>query len=90
MEVNRITLNFLFGPDVRLLVPLFQRLYVWKQKENWEPLWDSITTVAERRLKGNSIQPYFLGAVVFQQMKTETGEVDERRVIDGQQRLTTL
>lgn len=90
MHAEDRTLGVVFETTVRLLVPLFQRPYVWKQENNWEPLWDSIKTVADRRLAGNNIRPYFLGAIVLEQLKTETGEVDARQVIDGQQRLTTL
>ena len=35
-------------------------------------------------------EPHFLGAVVLQQVQSRTGELQERTVIDGQQRLTTL
>lgn len=90
MHAEDRTLGVVFETTVRLLVPLFQRPYVWKKENNWEPLWDSIKTVADRRMAGNNIRPYFLGAIVLEQLKTETGEVDARQVIDGQQRLTTL
>ncbi len=90
MHAESRTLRVVFEATVRLLVPLFQRPYVWKQEDNWEPLWDSIKIVADRRLAGDNVRPCFLGAIVLEQLKTETGEVGVRRVIDGQQRLTTL
>jgi Protein of unknown function DUF262 len=34
--------------------------------------------------------PHFLGAVVLQQVQRQTGQMQERTIIDGQQRLTTL
>ena len=34
--------------------------------------------------------PHFLGAVVLQQVQKQTGLMQERTIIDGQQRLTTL
>ena len=34
--------------------------------------------------------PHFLGAVVLQQVQKPTGQMQERTIIDGQQRLTTL
>ena len=34
--------------------------------------------------------PHFLGAVVLQQVQKQTGQMQERTIIDGQQRLTTL
>ncbi|MGB6584063.1 MAG: DUF262 domain-containing protein, partial [Streptosporangiaceae bacterium] len=35
-------------------------------------------------------QPHFLGAVVLQQLQNPSGTMQERTIIDGQQRLTTL
>ena len=35
-------------------------------------------------------QPHFLGAVVLQQVQNPSGTMQERTIIDGQQRLTTL
>jgi hypothetical protein len=75
----------------RLVVPLFQRPYVWNEENQWEPLWDDIIRVAKRLLRGpqEKHQPHFLGAVVLQVQK-RTGYMQERTIIDGQQRLTTL
>jgi hypothetical protein len=74
----------------RLLVPLFQRPYVWTQEAQWEPLWTDVIRVAERLQAGDSRAEHFLGAVVLQQQPTETGTLTTRTIIDGQQRLTTL
>ena len=76
----------------RLLVPLFQRPYVWNEELQWEPLWRDLQNVATRYLqKPNEVQqPHFLGAVVFQQLQNPIGDLQQRTVIDGQQRLTTL
>lgn len=90
MHAEDRTLGVVFETTVHLIVPLFQRPYVWKQEDNWQPLWDSIKTVADRRVAGSTIRPHFLGAIVLEQLNTETGEVDARQIIDGQQRLTTL
>ena len=48
--------------------------------------------VALRLLKNPQAkhEPHFLGAVVLQQVRSRTGELQERMVIDGQHRLTTL
>lgn len=76
----------------RLVVPLFQRPYVWSQENQWEPLWADVERVAERRLANpmSRQQPHFLGAVVLQQVQKQAGHLQERTIIDGQQRLTTL
>ena len=76
----------------RLAVPLFQRPYVWNQENQWEPLWNDLVRLAERVLNRPSDKhyPHFLGAVVLQQTPKQTGLMQERTIIDGQQRLTTL
>ena len=63
---------------------------MWNREKNWEPLWEAIQDVADRRVLDKSPRPRFLGAIVLAQLRTETGEVEARQVIDGQQRLTTL
>lgn len=85
-----MTLRGLFGPDQRLVVPVFQRPYVWTEDRNWRPLWEDVTALLRRRLAGDEVHPHFLGAVVLDQMPTPTGAMPARQVIDGQQRLTTL
>jgi hypothetical protein len=76
----------------RLLVPLFQRPYVWNRESQWEPLWRDIERVANRLLVPATVtqQPHFLGAVVLQQLPNPSGAFQVRTIIDGQQRLTTL
>ncbi len=92
MEVHKRTPHEIFNMPQRLLVPLFQRPYVWSEESQWEPLWDDITRVAERFFLNpqGAHQPHFIGAVVLQQMPNSTGGFQERTIIDGQQRLTTL
>lgn len=74
------------------MVPLFQRPYVWSLESQWQPLWADVVRLADRQLKspGDKQQPHFLGAVVLQQVQKATGHLQERIIIDGQQRLTTL
>src|SRR3954464_8693560 len=76
----------------RFVVPLFQRPYVWNEENQWEPLWNDVVRVADRVLATPQTRthPHFLGAVVLQQTPSATGLMQERTIIDGQQRLTTL
>ncbi|MGW9208104.1 DUF262 domain-containing protein [Embleya sp. NPDC055664] len=90
MEAHPKTLRQLFGPDVRLVVPVFQRPYVWAADRNWRPLWEDVEALLHRKLGGVDVHPHFLGAVVLDQVSTSTSSVPARLVIDGQQRLTTL
>ncbi|HZL03953.1 MAG TPA: DUF262 domain-containing protein, partial [Coriobacteriia bacterium] len=81
----------IFNLPQRLLVPLFQRSYVWSEDEQWRPLWDDIRRQAERRLEApDSDGHHFLGAVVLQYHAQGAGVLPQHEIIDGQQRLTTL
>lgn len=82
----------IFSTQQRLLVPLFQRPYVWNKELQWEPLWRDMKRVLTRYMAQPDAthQPHFLGAVVFQQVQNPVGEIQQRTIIDGQQRLTTL
>ena len=92
MKTDTHTPADIFSAQQRLLVPLFQRPYVWNQELQWEPMWRDIKRVLTRYLAQPeaSHQPHFLGAVVVQQVQNSIGEMQRRTVIDGQQRLTTL
>lgn len=90
MKAEKLTLERVFERTERLEAPLFQRPYVWKQEQNWLPLWESIQKVAEKRCTGATTRPHFLGTVVLDQLKTPTGRMHARQIIDGQQRLATL
>jgi hypothetical protein len=81
-----------FMQPQRLIVPLFQRPYVWNEDEQWEPLWADVERVAQRLLANphGEHHAHFLGAVVLQQVQNSVGTLQERTIIDGQQRLTTL
>ena len=90
MKADKLTVNGLFDSNERREAPLFQRPYVWNEDENWEPLWQAIRSVADKRTLGAPVRPHFLGAVVLDQLRTPAGKLHARQIIDGQQRLTTL
>jgi len=93
LKADTVDLAAIFGKPVRYLVPMFQRPYVWRREEQWEPLWEDIQAVLERQLDDtplNDALPHFLGAVVLDQVLVPTGMLEARYIIDGQQRLTTL
>ncbi len=92
METQVRTPQMVFMQPQRLVVPLFQRPYVWNQENQWEPLWNDVLRVADRLLNRSRDKhyPHFLGAIVLQQIQQPTGLMQERTIIDGQQRLTTL
>ena len=102
MHTDILSPKDLFQKDVRYTIPPFQRPYVWSQDDQWEPLWEDVRNVAENYLEelersGGDIvdaeqrtSPHFLGAVVLKQVPTAAKDIDQREVIDGQQRVTTL
>lgn len=92
MDTQVRTPQAIFMQPQRLLVPLFQRPYVWNEELQWEPLWKDLERVANRVVgsPGTQQAPHFLGAVVLQQLQNPTSGLQQRTVIDGQQRLTTL
>lgn len=79
MKADTLTLKTLFQKDVRYVIPIFQRPYVWNQDDQWEPLWNDVRNTAERYLDelaqtdGHSALAeertgtHFMGAVVLQQ-----------------------
>jgi len=92
VETQVRTPQTIFMQPQRFIVPLFQRPYVWNRDNQWEPLWDDVKRVAERLIArpNDKHLSHFLGAVVLQAVHRSTGSLQERTVIDGQQRLTTL
>ena len=90
MHTNLQRPQRLFAQTVRYEIPAFQRRYVWKQEEQWEPLWNDIEELAQSILEDGQTEPHFMGAVVLQQMQYPAGTIERRIVVDGQQRLTTL
>ncbi len=102
MQAGTHTVKKLFQRDIRYIIPTFQRPYVWKQEQQWEPLWNDVRNVAERyaeELEKAGVNPakaeqaagtHFLGAIVLQQILGPIDAIEQRNVIDGQQRMITL
>jgi uncharacterized protein with ParB-like and HNH nuclease domain len=91
VQTNVLTPMQIFNLPQHLVVPLFQRPYVWDEQEQWQPLWQDVRRLTEVRLR----EPYsslthLLGAVVLQAHEGQQGNVPSSNIIDGQQRLTTL
>ena len=102
MHTEILSPKKLFQKEVRYIIPPFQRPYVWSLDHQWGPLWEDVRNVAEGYLEalersGNDevkaeseTTPHFLGAIVLRQVSTATKDLEQREVIDGQQRVTTL
>ncbi len=89
MDTSIRTPQLVFESHQRLVVPLFQRPYVWNRDLQWLPLWDDLTRLAEHVLREEPLT-HFIGAVVIQESNQRFGELPVWMIIDGQQRLTTL
>ena len=102
METNILTPRDLFQKNILYTIPPFQRRYVWNLENQWEPLWEDVRNSAEEYLEQLSLnsndetktlektKKHFLGAVVVQQVVRPVKFIENREVIDGQQRMTTL
>lgn len=91
METFKRTPLQLFNLPQHFVIPLFQRPYVWKEDEQWEPLWKDIRRIAELRIAEPHLNStHFLGALVIQSHEAQSKRLTTWNVIDGQQRLTTL
>lgn len=92
MKPDTYTIQQLFERDVRYIVPLYQRPYVWNEEHQWAPLWDDVSALLQHQENGedSALWSHFLGAIVLDQEHTAPGQLPRYTVIDGQQRLTTL
>lgn len=91
MNANPRTLDDLFNPQLRYVVPMFQRLYVWSESPQWTTLWEDVVEKADLQLDGQHRNAHYLGALIIEGVRPSSPrEVKRFLVIDGQQRLTTL
>ncbi len=79
--------------DTFFKIPKFQRSYAW-EREEWDDFW---RTIGERALEidttSNRHSPLFMGAIVLQEIQSETigsKEFKNCYIIDGQQRFVTI
>ena len=92
MKADTLNLKKVFSNDTLLEIPFYQRHYVWnndKENQNWARFADDMEEVLL------SSRPYFLGALILKKLDVTEYEKDNGvgskfRVIDGQQRLTTI
>lgn len=82
MQVNDYLIPQIFTMGT-LVIPFFQRAYVWSE-ENWKRFFDDIAQLAATPT--NERRVYFLGSIILHKNKDQV----HFDVIDGQQRLTTI
>lgn len=91
MSVAILNMEEVFHMPVRYDIPALQRRYTWTREEQWEPMWDDVTSKVETCLGNEKGTPtHFLGAIVIQSQPQAVGRLSVWTVVDGQQRLTTI
>ena len=91
MQANPRSLDTLFNSQLRYVVPMFQRLYVWQESPQWKTLWEDIEEKANLQLEGVMSNAHYLGALIIEGVRPSSPrEVKRFLIIDGQQRLVTL
>lgn len=83
----------LFDSPIVYVIPDYQRIYVWNKFDQWEPLWQDVTTIASSLLdqdEPSDLEPHFLGATVLKEGSSGVDQARQYTLVDGQQRLTTL
>jgi uncharacterized protein with ParB-like and HNH nuclease domain len=84
MDAGKRSLSDIIKPTRLLVVPFYQRGYVWR-KEEWQRLLEDAELISQTDHR------YFVGSIILKQQLTDSSSRYERRtIIDGQQRLTTL
>lgn len=74
----------IFKADVQFIVPLYQRMYSWKE-EQCKRLWNDLVF-----LEKHNKNAHFIGSIVSVIESASISGTSKCMVIDGQQRLTTL
>lgn len=85
LEAHDKLIREIFEGSYQFEVPDYQRPYAWTTEQAEELFDDLISAMKESRASGVSSQ-YFLGSIVI----IKEDKKPESRVVDGQQRLTTL
>lgn len=80
---------FSSGGDIHYVLPHFQREYAWGETE-WKTLLSDIFSVYEIYRDDQPPPEHFMGSLVVINDGTLNGTVPVFRLVDGQQRLTTI
>lgn len=85
---NAISVNELLNMELK--IPEYQRPYKWTRKNVADLLNDIGTAIEDNRRPGYNGFRYRVGTVIIHNKKDEAGNITERSIVDGQQRLITL
>ena len=101
MEPRNLTTKEIFQGDNVYVVPRYQRLYVWNEQDQWSPLWEDVSLIADdlvehaqsrglSEIDTDASESHFFGTLVLKTSGYTPDLTRKWRVIDGQQRLTTM
>lgn len=87
MEARQISIEeFLSSSKTRFIIPVYQRNYDWKEKNCFQLFNDIRSASIDERIKS-----HFMGSIVYvSNSDTDSIDLKEYVIIDGQQRLTTV
>jgi hypothetical protein len=83
IEAHERTIGQLFSDTYAFEIPPYQRPYAWEEEQTRELLEDLLDAMDNKDVSGGV---YFLGSIVL----IKVPNAPESKVVDGQQRLTTL
>ena len=95
MDTDIWNLGKLFKKQRQWVVPVYQRHYVWKSKDDDQipGMWEDWRDQADELLKEKTPSPHYFGAIIYSDRKTKVHEIDsidKMNLVDGQQRLMTF
>ncbi len=98
MKTDIWNLGKLFKNQRQWVVPVYQRHYVWKSKDDDQipGMWEDWQDKADEILSpdpSKPIRPHYFGAIIYSDRKKRVHEIDsidKMELVDGQQRLTTF
>lgn len=86
MKATEIKLVTFLKRSPQFVIPIYQRIYSWSEKE-CQQLWDDIVRTGSR----DEVAAHFVGSIVYVQNGLfNVANQSQLLVIDGQQRLTTV
>lgn len=91
MEVTKPLIGQALQENRRLVVPIYQRAYAWKD-DLVEGLWKDVKSRAMLIFANRELPAHFMGAIILAPPSSSAlmGGTPDALVVDGQQRLTTF
>ena len=79
MKANPLLITNFVNFNEKLIIPFFQRAYVWEEAQ-WERLITDMKFVSRTR------KQYFMGSIILKEVRNEDGQLIGQTIVDGQQR----